>query len=81
MVTIKQFVDLLQEQKMTNYDIAATLGTSVAMVSNYRNHKYNPSIDVAKRVYKYAQVTLHPFNEESLKYEIERDDKNKKVSK
>ncbi len=73
MVTIKSFLVMLQEQKLSNYEIADILGTSVAMVSNYRNHKYNPSLDVAKRVYKYANVTLHPFSEDSLKIEIAKD--------
>lgn len=51
-------------------DIARVLGVSVSMVSAYKKWEYNPSIDVAKKVYKDFKVVLHPFAEESLQHEL-----------
>ena len=54
----------------SSYEIAELLGVSVSMVSGYKLHQYNPSLEVAKNVYKKTNVVLHPFAEQSLKLEL-----------
>jgi len=59
---------------MTNKDIANELDLTVAMVGQYRLKRgYNASLSTAKKVYTIDEVVLHPFSEESLKYEINKD--------
>jgi transcriptional regulator with XRE-family HTH domain len=72
---VKDYLDRRVEEGELGSDIAESIGVSTSMVSSYRNHKYNPSISVAKRVYTLEGITLHPFSEASLILEIERDNK------
>ena len=68
---IKEYI----EEKLLNIDtrdLSKELGVSVAMISNYKHQGYNPSLPVAKKVYTTDNVVLHPFSEESLKFEIEK---------
>lgn len=58
---------------MMSYEVADLLGISKSMVSNYKAKRFFPSIEVAIRVYKLESLALHPFAEESLQYEIERE--------
>jgi len=59
---------------MTNKDIANELDLTVAMIGQYRLKRgYNASLSTAKKVYIIDKVILHPFSEESLKYEINKD--------
>jgi len=69
---IKEYLEE-KEQKLTNYDIANQLGVSVAMISSYKRKGFNPSLTVAKKVYQLDNIVLHPFSEDSLKIEIEKD--------
>jgi transcriptional regulator with XRE-family HTH domain len=59
--------------KLTNAEIANQLGISVAMISSYKNKNFNPSLTVAKKAYQMDGIVLHPFSEEAIKYEIEKD--------
>lgn len=72
---IKDLILSMLEHDQSSYDIAGYLGVSVSMVSSYKLHNYNPSITVAKTVYTKSNIVLHPFSEESLKYEIAKDKK------
>jgi ribosome-binding protein aMBF1 (putative translation factor) len=60
-------------EQLTIYDsieLAKRLKVSVAMLSSYKTQNYKPSITVAKTVYQLNGVVLHPFSEDSLKFEI-----------
>jgi len=66
--------DYIEEQLLTyeSKDLAPRLKVSISMLSSYKRQGYNPSITVAKTVYTLDKVVLHPFSEESLKYELEK---------
>ena len=69
---IKEYIKLKEDSGATNIEIAEVLGVCDAMVSSYKK-KYVASLNVAKEVYKAESIVLHPFSEEALKYEIEKD--------
>lgn len=66
---IKDYV-YSQLETTTSIDLAKKLKISVAMLSSYKTQNYKPSLTVAKTVYQLDKVTLHPFSEESLQFEI-----------
>jgi hypothetical protein len=68
MVKIQEYV-AAQLEELTSIELKDKLGVSLSMISSYKK-SYNPSLEVAKRVYKADKVVLHPFAEESLKYEL-----------
>ena len=70
MVTIQEYV-AEQLEDLTSIELKDKLGVSLSMLSSYKK-SYNPSLDVAKRIYKIDNVVLHPFSDESLKYELEK---------
>ena len=73
---IKDYVDKrIDEDGEKGSEVAESIGISTSMVSSYKNHKYNPSLSVAKKVYLRDNIVLHPFSEESLKFEIDGDNK------
>jgi len=54
-----------------NKDIAQELNLTPAMVGQYKLQRgYNPSLTVAKTLYKLEGIVLHPFSKESLEWEI-----------
>jgi len=67
---IKQYIENKFDEGLIGTEIAEQLGVSVSMISSYRNHKYNPSLKVAKTVYRDDNVVLHPYSEDSLKFEM-----------
>ena len=69
---VKDYV-LYKLEDITATELATILGTSTCMVTNYKKHKYNASLPVAKRVYKLEGVVLHPFSEDSLKWENDNE--------
>lgn len=69
MITIKEYLENLKGTSA----LAKKLGISPSMVGVYRKGKYNASLKVAKAVYKLDGTVLHPFAEESLLYEIEKE--------
>lgn len=68
MNTIQTYV-MEQLEELDSKELATKLGVSVSMLSAYKK-SYKPSLEVAKRVYLADKITLHPFSEESLRYEI-----------
>lgn len=71
MVTIQEYV-AKQLEELTSIELKDKLGVSLSMISSYKK-SYNPSLEVAKRVYKQDNIILHPFAEESLKYELSKE--------
>lgn len=71
-ILVQTYIQSLDEEGMTGREIAETLGVSTSMISTYKHNDYNPSITVAKKVYNDSKITLHPFDTESLKYEINK---------
>jgi len=69
---IKEYLEE-KERYLSNNEIANQLGISVAMISNYKRRGFNPSLAVAKKVYELDGIVLHPFSEDSLKFELEKD--------
>ena len=70
-----RFIKDYIEERLLDTDskvLAYQLGISVAMLSNYKHQGYNASLDVAKKVYSIDGTILHPFSEDSLKYEISK---------
>lgn len=65
--------DYVQEKLVTytGQAVADSMGISVSMLSAYKK-SYNPSLDVAIRVYKNEGIVLHPFSRESLEYEAKK---------
>ena len=75
MTTIKDYIARLQDEEGMNVsDVARELGISSPMVSSYKTQDYLPSISVAKRVWKNYEIALHPFNGESLDFEVKKDE-------
>ena len=71
MVHISDYIQSKLDTGMANKEIAAELDLTVAMVGQYRLKRgYNASLSTAKKVYATDKVVLHPFSEESLKYEL-----------
>ena len=70
MMFIKDLIEGMIEEGKNSYEVAEFLQVSVSMVSSYKLHKYNPSLTVAKTVYSKTEIVLHPFAEQSLKFEI-----------
>lgn len=70
---IREYINKLADDGMQGQEIADQLGVSISMVSSYKLHNYNPSITVAKHMYGTKGIVFHPFSEESLKLEIEKD--------
>ncbi len=74
MVFISDYIKDKLAKGMSNKDIANELDLTVAMVGQYRLRRgYNASLSTAKKVYTIDKIVLHPFSEESLKYEINKD--------
>lgn len=70
MITVQEYIsDNLKD--IDGPTLIKKMGISLSMLSAYKKF-YNPSLDVAINVYKTDKVTLHPFSEESLKYEINK---------
>jgi transcriptional regulator with XRE-family HTH domain len=72
-IFIKDYIAERLEGGDLGYVIAEALGVSVSMVSSYKLGGYNPSLSVAKTVYRQEGIVLHPFSEESLKVELSKD--------
>lgn len=78
-VHIHEYIaEVLEAEAMKAKDLAKELDLTAAMVGQYKlNRGYNPSLHVAKKIYLSRGVVLHPYSEESLKWEI----KNEHVSR
>jgi len=73
MTFIKEYIATLQNDGLGVGDVGRVLGVSSPMVSAYKNQNYNPSLDVAKKVWKDSEIALHPFSGTSLEHEITKD--------
>lgn len=69
MVHIKDWVKSKEESGMKQRDIALDLPVSHTMVGQYKNRGFLPSLQVAIAIYKNEGIVLHPYSEESIKYE------------
>lgn len=72
MVLVQSYIESLESEGLNGREIAEKLGVSTSMISTYKHNDYNPSISVAKKVYKDVKITLHPFSTESLEHEINK---------
>lgn len=55
-------------------EISDIMDVTTAMVTQYKLARgYKPSLRVAKTVYKVEGVVLHPFSEDSLKWELNNE--------
>jgi len=72
MVHIHEYIqEVLERECIKAKDLANELNITAAMVGQYKlNRGYNPSLNVAKLIYLRDGVVLHPYSEESLKWEI-----------
>jgi len=77
MFLIQTLIEEMKAAGMKGQEIANDLGISNSMVSSYRHQHFSPSLNVAMRVYADKAIVLHPYNEDSLKYEIELDTKRR----
>lgn len=71
--TIKSYCKGLKAQGLTQVEIAKVLEVSQSMVSDYLNKDFNCKLETAILIYKLEGVVIHPFSEESLNYEINRE--------
>ena len=56
----------------TSAELSQRLMVSLSMLSSYKHQGFNPSLNVAMTVYMQEGIALHPFSEESLKFEIKK---------
>jgi len=70
-ITIKEYVTTLLTTNKPSA-VATMLGVSTAMVSTYKLHEYNPSLDVACKVFATDGTVLHPYAADSLLFEINK---------
>ncbi|EAK0091962.1 TPA: hypothetical protein R8I27_001664 [Campylobacter jejuni] len=74
---IKEFRGNNGNGRLSNREaLAELLGVNISMISIYSKSNVTPSLKVAINLYKNTGVVLHPFSEESLKYEINKGIKN-----
>jgi len=73
MITVQEYVQT-QLEELNSPELAHKMGVSLSMLSAYKK-SYKPSLDVAIRVYKSDKIVLHPFSEESLKFEVKIGEK------
>ena len=72
MIFISDYIQHKVDEGQKTKDIALELGITPAMVGQYRLKRgYNPSLPVAKKVFLLDGVTLHPYSQKSLEWEIE----------
>lgn len=72
MTTITTYIKNLKEEGLNTTEIAQRLGVSQPMVSSYVKEGFNCKLSTAINIYRDYNIILHPFAEESLKYELER---------
>tara|TARA_R110000851_G_scaffold45642_6_gene111584 strand:- start:712 stop:933 length:222 start_codon:yes stop_codon:yes gene_type:complete len=72
MIKVQQYVTK-QLEDLTSVELKDKMGVSSSMLSAYKHQGYNASLNAAKKVYAADKIVLHPFSEESLKYELKKD--------
>jgi len=75
MVHIHKYIaEVLERDCLKSKDLAKELNITPAMLGQYKlNRGYNPSLNVAKLVYKRDGVVLHPYSKGSIIWEIENE--------
>ncbi|RLA72831.1 MAG: hypothetical protein DRG30_06975 [Epsilonproteobacteria bacterium] len=71
MILIQDYISSKLETR-TYQQLADEVHISPPMITNYKKGHYNPSIKTALSVFELDNVTLHPYSEESLQYELEK---------
>lgn len=71
---VSEYIEELKASGSTSKEVASILGVSISMVTQYEKGSYNPSLESAKKVYRELKIALHPFGEENLQYEINKED-------
>lgn len=77
MLLISQLVKQKLEEGYKQNDLQDFFSISRSMVTAYKKGENNPSLEVAVGVFLRHGITLHPFAEESLQYEIDKMKKGK----
>lgn len=72
MLKVQDYIKELEAEGLKTTEIAIRLGVSQPMVSSYRTEGFNCNLKTAKFVYRDYGVVLHPFAEESLKFELNK---------
>lgn len=72
---IEEYINARLDNGLMGHQVADLLGVSVSMVSSYKKGDYNPSLNVAKRVYQNEGIVFHPFSKDALELEIAKDKK------
>ena len=76
MLLVEDYVHQKLVEGIPPRDIAKAMDVTTAMVTQYKLARgYKPSLRVAKTVYYNEGVVLHPFSEESLKWELDNERK------
>jgi len=64
--------DFILGTKASRATLSKYLGVHENMISNYKTGKHLPSIEVAINALESYGIVLHPFSEESLRFEASK---------
>lgn len=74
-ITIQDYIAQLEDEKLKGTEIAVRLGVSQPMVSIYKCEGGNVNLKNAMHIYANYGICLHPYSEESLIYELNKNNK------
>jgi predicted transcriptional regulator len=70
---IQELIFEWEDEGLKSTEIAMRLGVSQPMVSTYKKDNGNVNLGTALYVFKEYNICLHPFAEESLVYELNKN--------
>ena len=73
MKRIQELIFEWEDEGLKSTEIAMRLGVSQPMVSTYKKDNGNVNLGTALYVFKEYNICLHPFAEESLVYELNKN--------
>lgn len=73
MKKIQELIFEWEDEGLKSTEIAMRLGVSQPMVSTYKKDNGNVNLGTALYVFKEYNICLHPFAEESLLYELNKN--------
>lgn len=73
MKRIQELIFEWEDEGLKSTEIAMRLGVSQPMVSTYKKDNGNVNLGTALYVFKEYNICLHPFAEESLIYELNKN--------
>ncbi|MGL5748928.1 MAG: hypothetical protein ACRCXT_00255 [Paraclostridium sp.] len=73
MKKIQELIFEWEDEGLKSTEIAMRLGVSQPMVSTYKKDNGNVNLGTALYIFKEYNVCLHPFAEESLIYELNKN--------